>query len=285
MFMGFYGDNPVESCDRNQLRNYLRFLFEEQQLKESSIKRRIASLKVMFRWMEFEEMIENNPFQRMSLSIKLPARLPRGLSTDELIKLLKAPLKQLGCSSLSACSRRTILQQTETRSGFDQLTTLVALNILFATGIRVSELTYITLDDIDLTEGIIKIHGKGDRERLVILPNQQTIDLVGNYMIARKKLQPKCRNLLLTISGKSADSQYIRILVRKAGESVPLERRITPHMLRHTTATKLLESEVDIRFVQRLLGHQCITTTQIYTHVSDHQLRQKIREQHPIHFF
>ena len=183
-FIRFTKNQTIESCDRNRLRRYLQHLFEERKLKESSIKLRIACLKAMFRWMEFEEMIESNPFQRMSLSIKLPARLPRGLTTDELKRLLSAPLKQLGCSSLASCGRDTMLQQAKTRFGFNQLTTLVALNILFATGIRVGELISIQLGDIDLTEGVIKIHGKGDRERQVFLPNQQTIRLVKTYIKA-----------------------------------------------------------------------------------------------------
>ncbi|MGB0711977.1 MAG: tyrosine-type recombinase/integrase [Gammaproteobacteria bacterium] len=273
---------PLADCDKNLLREYIRYLFETRELKATSVKRRLACLKAMFRWFEEDEVISTTPFRTLSTPIKLPARLPRGLSRSELRRLLNAPGRSMGCGRSARCSVEELIELAGDRHGFVQLTTLLTLELLFATGMRIGELASVSLPDIDLNEACIRIHGKGDRERIVYLPDSRIRDLVRAYMSTRHTREPGHDGLLITTRGRAADTQYLRLLVRRAGEAARLERRITPHMLRHSAATHLLSAGADIRYVQRLLGHQSITTTQIYTQVSDQMLKKVVCKTHPI---
>lgn len=275
-------ERAIQTCDRQLIRDYLRYLFEERSLKATSVKRRIACLKAMFGWLETEMSLEKNPFHRFSVKIRLPALLPRALTRIELNNLLSTPIQALGFTNRTAYSTETFIHTTSSRKGFIQLTTLLSLELLFATGARVGELVQIKISDINLDEGIIIIKGKGNRERQVFLPDESIRSLIRAYKASRTKFSPATTVLLINTRGTPASTQLIRLLVRRAGEQAKLTRRATPHMLRHSTATHLLNAGVDIRFVQRLLGHQSITTTQNYTHVSDSQLKFAICRAHPI---
>lgn len=272
----------VQTCDRDLIRGYLQYLFEERRLKETSIKRRIACLKAMFSWLETDMTLEKNPFHRLSLKIKVPTQLPRALTRTELNKLLNTPLRALGFSYRKSYGDEAFLQAASSRQGFIQLTTLLSLELLFATGARVGELTQVRITDVDLDEGTIKIKGKGDRERQVFLPDEQIHTLIRTYINARIRFSPSTTVLLTNTRGTQASAQFLRLLIRGAGEKANIARRITPHMLRHSAATHLLNVGVDIRHVQRLLGHQSIATTQIYTYVSDTHLKSAICKAHPI---
>ena len=272
----------VGECDKHLLRNYIGYLFDARGLKAGSVKRRMACLKAMFHWLEEDEILAANPFRTLSTPIKLPSRLPRGLNQTELRDLLNAPAKALGYGKSAHCAIENLIAAGNSRQGFIQFTTLVTLELLFATGIRVSELAAIEIKDIDLSDHSIRIHGKGDRERLVYLPDARTHDLLQGYLTARGAKAPNTTHFLVNTQGKATNPQYLRLLVRRAGEAAKIERRITPHMLRHSTATHLLNEGADIRHVQRLLGHQSITTTQIYTQVSDRMLKSVICRSHPI---
>ncbi|MCP5352578.1 MAG: tyrosine-type recombinase/integrase [Chromatiales bacterium] len=285
-FLRFAGPaTDLSECDRPLFHDYLRHLYEERNLKEASAKRRFACLKAMFRWLEHEEVIEDTPFRKLQLAIKLPARLPRGLTRRELRALLNAPARALGFPHREAASRDSLVSTALSPADFRQFTTWICLDLLFATGIRVSELTNIELDRLHLDEGVIHIVGKGDRERQVFITDQRLDERLRTYLRARRQLHPDHGFLITTPHSHPASTQYVRALVREAGERAHITRRITPHMLRHSAATKLLEAGVDIRFVQRLLGHQSITTTQIYTQVSNENLKRVIRKGHPLRDF
>lgn len=272
----------VTTVDRNLIRGFLEYLFEELGLKESSVKRKVACLKVMFGWLEDEMVIERTPFYRLSLKIKLPVRLPRAVPRMELSYLLTTPLKNLGFKSREAYGTSEFLDSIKSRQGLIQLTTLVCLELLFATGARVGELVSIKEPDINLDEGTIKILGKGNRERQVFLPDKQICTLIKAYSNIRSAYTPITDILLINTRGGAVSTQLIRLYIRKAGEQANLEQRITPHMLRHSTATHLLIAGLDIRYVQHLLGHQSIITTQIYTHIGNAELKSKICEKHPL---
>ena len=277
-FLNFRNQSSV--VDVSCLRSYIRYLFEEQELKETSIKRYIATLKVMFRWGELNEIIETNPFHRLDTKIKLPKRLPRCLTQGEIRRLVGASIKSIGIDNRSlyeADSSPLILSN----KNFAHFTTLLAIEILFSTGIRVGELTKISVDSLDLKENTILIHGKGDRERRVFIPDEEVNNLIKKYLIIRATRNLQTPILLVNSRNVSATPQYIRKLIRQVGEKARLSQRITPHMLRHSAATHLLEAGLDIRKVQRLLGHQSIATTQIYTYVSDKSLKAAIRKTHP----
>nr|VFK56551.1 MAG: integrase/recombinase XerD [Candidatus Kentron sp. TUN]VFK62894.1 MAG: integrase/recombinase XerD [Candidatus Kentron sp. TUN] len=222
-------------------------------------------------------MLEINPFHKAAIKIKLPSRLPRGLGKEEIRNLLRTPLRELGFSKRKDCHSEALLAAARSHHGHLQFTTLLSIELLFATGVRVGELVKIELDDLNLKEGMIYIHGKGDRERVVFLPDRLLTHLLRDYLSHRASLSPNHARLLVNIRGTPASPQFIRRLVIQTGENTKLTRRITPHMLRHTCATHLLDAGMDMRYVQKLLGHQSITTTEVYTHVSEGKLKELIR--------
>ncbi len=271
-FKKYTGENKdINLCDKYKIRGFVAYL-QKRKLKESSVKRRLACIKTLFNWLEEEELISHNPCYRLNITIKIPKRLPRSLSRTELQKLFSASHNPLNVNELSELN--TI--QFDTARKFNLLTTIVSLEILFATGMRVGELVSINLSDIDLIEGVISIIGKGNRQRRVFITSDELIKLLKFYVTQRILRQPGTDNLLINSRGAAASTQFIRGLIRNTGIHKKINKQITPHMLRHSCATQLLESGVDIRYVQRLLGHHSISTTEIYTHVSDNSLRDVI---------
>lgn len=276
-FLGRYSDSDpsVSECDRVRIRAFLQYLFDERGLKETSVKRRMACLKSMFHWLETERIITVSPFRHLELKIRLPKRLPRSLSVRELNNLFYAPTRALGLQTVETYHFEELPEELSGRA-FNHLTTLLALELLFATGIRVGELVAIKHEHVDRYEGVIHIQGKGDRDRKVYIADTELNKLIVTYSTLRSLRSPQGDTLLINSRGGSATTQFIRKLIREAGEIAKLSRRVTPHMLRHSCATQLLEAGVDIRFVQRLLGHHSIATTQIYTQVSDRVLKEAI---------
>ncbi|AIB12915.1 hypothetical protein ABAZ39_13140 [Azospirillum argentinense] len=260
----------VASIDRHVLRRYLSHLFETRRLKESSVKRRIACLKVMFRWLELDEVIAISPFHRLDARIRLPKRLPRNLTDDEVRRLRRTAMDRVGLSGrITEAKALRVGRRTDPNA----FSALVVLEILLCTGLRVGELTSVRLDDIDLVERVITIIGKGSRQRRVFLPDDETATLVAAYAATAVTRRGSHDRFIVTASGAPATTEFVRSLLRTTATDAGIARRITPHMLRHTAATQLLENGVDIRFVQRLLGHQSISTTEIYTAVTDASLK------------
>lgn len=249
----------VTSVERTVLIQYVEHLFGEHHLKETSAKRHVASVRSLFRWLEDAGHVAEDPFRGVRVRIKLPRRLPRVLSRAELASMLEHPVT----------------------TDFGSVTARLAAELLFATGIRVAELATLRDDDIDLTAGVITIIGKGSRQRRVYVPDSEIRELIVAYRLARDTRERTTESFLINSRGGAASPQYIRRLVRQLGEDAALTRRVTPHMFRHSVATYLLEEGVDIRYVQRLLGHRSIVTTEIYTHVADAALKSRVIERHP----
>jgi integrase/recombinase XerD len=181
---------------------------------------------------------------------------------------------------LSRAELATILEHPPA-SDFSSVTARMAAELLFATGIRVAELAGLRDDDIDLTASVITIIGKGSRQRRVYIPDAEIRELIVAYRHARDAREHTTDTFLANSRGGAASPQHIRRLVRQLGENAALTRHVTPHMFRHSVATYLLEEGVDIRYVQRLLGHRSIGTTEIYTHVADAALKSRVIERHP----
>ncbi len=256
-FQGWVKDGSVQTVvSKGQIESWVSGM-QEESLAPASIKRRLACLKVFLRWLEWEGMLDQNPFHRLQLSIKLPRRLPRNLRRDELSSLLRGT-------------------PSDKSVPFARNTLCVALDLMFLTGIRVGEAVSIRLKDIDTVTGTVLIHGKGNRERKVFISDQACLERIKAYMAARSERVRACDHLLVTSLGTPASTDYIRRHLHKLAKDLKLERKITPHMLRHSTATQMLEAGVDIRMVQKLLGHSSISTTEIYTHVSDASLKAAI---------
>ena len=242
--------------DKEHLQDWLLAL-QARGLSRNSIKRRFACLKVMFRWLEDEEMVEHNPFHRFRLGLRPIHRLPRNLTPEE--------------------TRRLFDSAAPLSPNFNRATLQTAIAILITTGVRVSELCGIQLQDIDFEAETITIHGKGNRERRVFLVDAAVKRRIGEYLSRRTEREPQTDHILVTSRGTPATPDHIRRHLHSWTKSQALPRPVTPHMFRHTAATRLLERGVDIRFVQKLLGHSSISTTEIYTHVSDTSLKAAIQ--------
>lgn len=248
----------LSACDRGVIHNYVRHLFDERALKESSVKRHLATLRSFFRWLEEDGHAFEDPFRGARIRIRMPKRLPRVIARSDLRRMLQRDLP----------------------SSFADLTGYIATELLFATGMRVSELASLLDAAVDVDEGTITIVGKGNRQRRVFVPDELK-SLLRDYRTARDRCASEAATFLVNSRGAAPSPQMIRRLIRLHGERCAVRDRVTPHMFRHSVATYLLEEGVDIRYVQRLLGHRSISTTEIYTHVADAALKVRITERHP----
>ncbi len=260
----------INTINRQSIYHYVDTLFSDGR-SEATVKRRLACLKTLFKWLENEEYTDNSPFYKFDLKVRLPKRLPRNIKIDELRAMFHSARASANLP-LSLYDSKKISHPKKIK----YLNTLIIIELLFSTGVRITELVSIQLADIHLNSNTIKIHGKGQRERKVFIPDKETLELIRIYLQARSGLTPSHTNFLINTRGAALSSQSARLLVKDNAKSAAIGRTITPHMYRHSAATQLLEAGVDIRFVQKLLGHESIETTQIYTHVEDIALRDNV---------
>jgi integrase/recombinase XerD len=237
------------------LRNYLEDMKGKRKLSAATIRRRIACLRSFFRLLADEGQMAD-PFVGWRLKLPRRKRLPRALSRDE-------------TSILLASSRNS--GRTKKPGAVELLCTEIGLMV--STGIRVGELCKIQTGDVSHDGSILRIHGKGSRDRIVYVTNPELRAELRKLVALRLRLLSGPGPLFVNRSGAGLRPHSFRSKLHRFADKVGLQRRVTPHMLRHTAATLLIESGVDIRIVQRLLGHSSIATTEIYTHVSDRALR------------
>lgn len=249
-FCVYLGAKLVRKVTGDALVAYVSHLSAHRRLAPATVKRRVACLKSMFAWLVRRRTITSNPFSSVEIRIRLPDRLPSCLPAADM-------------AALAAASRHA-----------GDLMRL-AVHLMFSTGIRVGELVSIRIGDLDLVGRSIRIRGKGNRERLVYVTNEGSLCLLRDYVRTRHARSPVAARLF-SVADVEMTTASIRRRLRNLAVRAGLRSRVTPHMLRHTAATSLLEAGVDMRFVQRLLGHRSIATTQLYTHVSDRALRAAI---------
>lgn len=215
--------------------------------------------------MEIEDIIDVNPFNKIVLKYKEPILLPRTIPLDCVYEILSYAYSQMNTAM--------IISQQET-----VLRDIVVLELLFSTGMRVSEISHIKLTDIDLMGNTIRILGKGAKERIICISNKDVNSLIGEYILKRKY---SLDYLFVNRLGKRLSEQSIRNMVNKYASAVDAPLHITPHMFRHTFATALHDEDVDIQYIQQFLGHSSITTTQIYSHISTNKMRSILEIKHP----
>jgi integrase/recombinase XerD len=213
-------------------------------------------------------LLEVDPWTNVTLSLSRPRNLPRPVPTHDLDRLLQS------LRHSADVGRDFVSEGPLPRPG--AATTLLAVALMIATGLRVSETVGIRHRDLDLAGRNLRVMGKGMRERQVFLPNDWIASLVSAYLSTRSALGIQHDRLLFNTRGAALTPAAMRSRLLKAGHDARLERRVTPHMLRHTAATQLIEAGVDIRYVQRLLGHASLSTTELYTHVSDQALKRTV---------
>ncbi|UVO30185.1 tyrosine-type recombinase/integrase [Bradyrhizobium arachidis] len=256
-FLGL--DRPLESVGSADLGAYLSDLLERRRLSISTARRRFACLRTFFRRMAGSGRAAD-PFQGWRLELPRRMRLPRCLSQHEVRGVL---------SSLAGAQRVTSSSSAPV---------LIAVRLMIATGIRVGELCKILVSDVAPEATRVRIRGKGARDRHVYVSDAGLRSELLQLLETRAKQPTRDAHLFVNRLKRPMRSQSVRVALRRHSEASSNRRRITPHMLRHTAATLLIERGVDIRFVQKLLGHSSISTTEIYTHVSDEALRASLEK-------
>lgn len=258
LFLNDHNIKDIQNVKYQTIRKYLIYLHNHEYSKKT-IARYISSLRTFFKYLYNENVINNNPTILIS-NPKLDKKLPTFLYTNDLEKLLSVP------SSDDKLGIRDCL----------------ILELLYSTGIRVSELITIRLNDINFSDRRIKIKGKGNKERYVLYGSvcAQKLDeyLKKSYPILNIK---KTNYLILNKNGDNITARYIEILIKKYMKLAGININVTPHTLRHTFATHLLDGGADLKTVQELMGHESLSSTQVYTHVTSERLRNVYLHTHP----
>lgn len=267
-FSTYLNDSSVLSCRKEDIQRHLSILYDWYKTK--SIKRKMATLKAFFNYLEDEELLEENPFAKLHVKLHEPLLLPKTIPLANINLLLQCAYQKCKANAkVYSYSYRTSLRD------------IAVLELLFATGMRVSELCSIAADSIDLSSGEIRIYGKGAKERIIQIGNPDVRIAVERYYEAFSNQIQETGWLFVNRLGNQLSDQSVRNMINSYVVQAGLEQHITPHMFRHSFATLLLEEDVDIRYIQQLLGHSSITTTQIYTHVTSKKQRDILTAKHP----
>lgn len=256
----------VERINKSDIETYVSEL--QAVRKPASIRRKIAALRVFFRFVEDEYGVEN-PFARTRFKIREPSPLPKTIPLYKIETLLSAIYEKL------------FSNKKESKRYGELLRDVTALELLFATGVRVSELCGLTARNIDLAEGVIQIRGKGGGMRVVHVCNPSVLQLLTDYFLRFSKPIARTGFFFINRIGSPLLPSSVRAMLRRRAKEAGIGLHVTPHMFRHSFATLLLEADVDIRYIQQFLGHRSITTTQIYTHVTSAKQRSILSEKHP----
>lgn len=258
--LGFKNSDALVNVSREQITGYMTQL-KEKGLAAATIARKLAAIKAFYRFMTAEGYMDANPAEVVEAGTK-GIKLPRVLSEDEVVRLLNQP-------------------DITTAEGFRDRT---MLEVLYATGMRVSELINLTLERVDLNMKYIIAFGKGSKERIVPLGSVAAEFLQQYLEKVRPKLTHEDRNtniVFLAFGGHELTRQRFWQIIRGYGRKANINKALTPHILRHSFATHLLDNGADLRSVQELLGHSDISTTQIYTHLTNKRLRDIYAKAHP----
>lgn len=249
-----------------QLETYIEELHDKY--KPRTAKRKIASAKAFFRYLEAQEIIPSNPWTHVQSKFREPSTLPRIIPLSNVQKLLVSVYGQIQ-NGKTTYRRRNALRDA------------AICELLFATGIRIFELCSLTPKDVNLTEGYVFINGKGSKERILQIGNQQVQDVLVRYEKEFSAEILLCDHFFTNQKGRPFSDQAVRRMLNYYTNLSGIGQHITPHMWRHTFATSLLEADVDIRYIQEMLGHSSIHTTEIYTHVSMAKQRSILCNKHP----
>lgn len=256
-FAAFLGESGVESVNYLFLRKYLARM-KEKNYSKRTVARKLASLRSFFKFLYREGYIKTNPSAGIATP-KLDKKLPVFLDTNEVSMLIEAPSDK----DVTGLRDRAIME------------------MLYSTGMRVSELVGTNLSGIDFISGVVKVFGKGKKERLVPI-GDKALGAIRNYLDKRgaAKLNDS-KVVFLNKSGGRLTDRSVRRIIEKYIKRVSTREGVSPHTLRHSFATHLLNRGADLRSVQELLGHMNLSTTQIYTHVTTQRLKEVYDKAHP----
>jgi integrase/recombinase XerD len=233
-----------------------------------TVKRKIASTRAFLNYLESEEIIIENPMKKIRTRFQIPQMLPRTIPLTVIGNILHAAYRELK-NAKTAYKANTALRD------------IAIIELLFATGLRVAELCSLDARHIDFVNGSIRIMGKGSKERLLQIGNPDVLEILRRHAEENAVCSHKAGYFFLNRLSSRFSEQSVRFLIKRLCVKAGIDQNITPHMFRHSFATLLLEEDVDIRYIQRMLGHSSILTTQIYTQVTMEKQRKILTAKHP----
>lgn len=263
-FMEQYDDNFL---GKDEINSYLKDIHDRY--KQKTVKRKIASVKALFRYLEDEEIIELDPFHRIKTKFKEETVLPKIVPRSIIEQLLDYLYKEMDSQDYTKWQKKLILRD------------IAVIEMLFATGLRISELCHLQSRYFDSQTGTLCIQGKGGKERYLQIGNSDVLALLNTYGNHFAEDIQKHGYFFVNRYGQPLSEQSARRMLHKHTAAIQADRNITPHMFRHSFATFLMEEDVNIRYIQKMLGHSSITTTQIYTYVAMEKEREILRTRHP----
>ena len=256
------GIKDVSDVKKEHLNEYLIFLKQTSKIK--TIKRKFVSIKKFFNYLLYEEVIASNPFNKIILKLKADITIPKTIEFNEIKKMYTQVYLNYYNHGLG---------------NIYYLTEVLIIELLYTTGIRVAELCNIKTNDINYNNKTILINGKGRKERIVFVHNIELIYLIKKYIKSTRNYNSKffLKNMKMT----KLSEQSVRLRIKRITKEACIISNITPHMFRHTFATALLEEEVNLMYIQDLLGHSSLTTTQIYITINKKKQQKVISRKHP----
>lgn len=259
-------DSTLSEINPDSLETYITGLHKTH--KPKTVRRKIASLKAFFHYLEYKELIDKNPFNKIQVKFREPTILPKTIPIHTVEILLSTIYKQHK-NAKTNYQRKNALRDA------------AVIELLFSTGIRISELCSLHSNDVDLHERTILIYGKGAKERRLQIGNDAVANILDMYKRSFQNEIQQSAHFFANQNGSPLSDQSVRRLINKYSTIAAIELHITPHMFRHTFATCLLEADVDIRYIQEMLGHSSINITEIYTHVALSKQKDILTTKHP----
>lgn len=241
---------------------YINFLSSKKKLKDSSVRRKIITLKTFYNYMLDTDLIDTSPFKKLRFKFKQERKLPKTLPISDVAKILK-------CFDINVTAFSSFTQKQYIRDA-------ALIDLLISTGIRIGEAVAITLNDINVADHTLLIHGKGRKQRLVYISSPITWERLKALIKQRRNADNIC--LFVNRYGKPISIHGIEDIYKKYAKKAQINAKSTPHYLRHTFATNLLANGADLRSVQEILGHASVATTQIYTEVTTARKKQVLKK-------
>lgn len=265
-FIKWNSNNP-DWYSKSVLEGYIKQLYEEY--KPRSAKRKIACLKAFFHHLELEEEIPSSPFHKIKFKRREPITLPKSIPIQVISEIFNTVYCMAESDDISAYKKKNTIRD------------IAVLELLFASGMRIGELCNLQPSDVDLKDKIVKVIGKGSKERYIQITNKSVLSALNTYKKTFSDEINNCNYFFCNNRGNRLSEQSARLMIEKYAKLSGTDKHITPHMFRHSVATLLIEEGVDIRYIQELLGHSSITTTQIYTHISLSAQKKILTQKHP----
>lgn len=261
-----YNNTFADYFSKDSLDSYLTIL--HKQYKPKTVKRKIASLKAFFHYLSYREILSENPFDKLDIRFREAKLLPKTIPFHSLQTFLTTLYAQ------KDLARTDYQRQCCIRD-------IAVIELLFATGMRISELCSLKPQNIDLENNTVRIYGKGAKERILQVGNPDVLSALRLYYETFRENIEICGYFFVNRLDRRLSDQSVRFMIDRYAKLANLEQHITPHMFRHSFATLLLEQDVDIRYIQQMLGHSSISTTEIYTHVSNGKQKDILFHRHP----